>query len=279
MKAFLEIIRPLNAIMAVVAVFIMAIISKNFTTDILIACIVVFVIMGAGNTLNDYFDRKIDAINKPDRPIPSGRISPRTAVFYSIFLFALGIFLAFAINRICGIIALLSSVLLILYAYKMKKICLIGNMTISFLSGLCFVFGGVVVGKLDVSYFLGFYAFLMTMAREIVKDMEDIKGDIVEGAATLAIIYGKKLSSKFAAFFMIFASLTSPVLYFIGIFNIYYLIVLMVAILVFLYSAVSILKDQSLQNTRKVSKGIKIGMIVVFLAFVVGSPIMAVLLS
>ncbi|MBM4240657.1 MAG: geranylgeranylglycerol-phosphate geranylgeranyltransferase [Euryarchaeota archaeon] len=275
MNSFLEIIRPWNAVMAVIAVLLMAIISVNFTLDVLLACAVVFVVTGAGNAVNDYFDHRIDAINKPERPIPSGRISLKTAEIYSLSLFIVGIVLAFVIGLIPGVIALLSSLLMIFYAYNLKRKLLIGNLSISFLTGLCFVFGGVVVSKIELSIFLGFFAFLMTMAREIVKDMEDVEGDRVEGASTLPIIYGERISSIFAAFFMIFASLSSPILYFLGFFSIYYLIVLVIAIAVFLLCAISILKDQSLDNTIKVSKRIKIGMGIVFLAFAVGSPFLA----
>ena len=143
---------------------------------------------------------------------------------------------------------------MIFYARDLKTKCLIGNIAISFLTGLCFVFGGIAVDQITISVYLGFFAFLMTMAREIVKDMEDMVGDKKEGATTLPILYGQRNSSIIASFFMIIASLTSPILYFIGIFSIYYLIILLIAIIVFLSSAISILKDQSLENTRKFLK-------------------------
>lgn len=272
MNAYLEILRPFNALMAVVAIFLMAIISGNFTLGVFIAGAVVFIITGAGNSINDYFDYKIDAINKPERPIPSGRIPRRTAGIYSSSLFIVGIILAFAINTLLGIIALLSSLTMIWYAYNLKRMLIVGNLTISFLTGLCFVFGGIVVHQILLSIYLGFFAFLMTMAREIVKDMEDVKGDKAEGASTLPIRYGNAISSKLAAFFVIIASLASPLLYFIGIFTWLYLIILLPAILVFLYAAVRILKDQSVENTRNISKKIKMGMGITFLAFAAGSP-------
>lgn len=272
MNAYLEILRPFNALMAVVAIFLMAIISGNFTLGVFIAGAVVFIITGAGNSINDYFDYKIDAINKPERPIPSGRIPRRNAGIYSSSLFIVGIILAFAINTLLGIIALLSSLTMIWYAYNLKRMLIVGNLTISFLTGLCFVFGGIVVHQILLSIYLGFFAFLMTMAREIVKDMEDVKGDKAEGASTLPIRYGNAISSKLAAFFVIIASLTSPLLYFIGIFTWLYLIILFPAILVFLYAAVRILKDQSVENTRNISKKIKMGMGITFLAFAAGSP-------
>ncbi|AUB60365.1 UbiA family prenyltransferase [Methanobacterium subterraneum] len=278
MNPYLEILRPGNAIMAVIAIFLMAVISGQFTFEVLMAAVVVFIVTGAGNSINDYFDHKIDAINKPERPIPSGRISLKTALIYSLSLFLVGIILAFSINFLLGMIAFLSSILMVFYARDLKTKCLIGNLSISFLTGLCFVFGGIAVGQIMVSIYLGFYAFLMTMAREIVKDMEDMEGDREEGATTLPLVYGTRTSSIIAAFFMIIASITSPVLYLVGIFNLFYLIILIVAIVVFISSAISILKDQSLENTGKISKKIKMGMGIVFLAFALGSPFLTQLM-
>ena len=74
---------------------------------------------------------------------------------------------------------------------------------ISFLTGLTFVFGGVIVGEILASIFLGFYPFITTLAREIIKDMEDVEGDKMEGATTLPIISGMRTSSIIAAFFLI----------------------------------------------------------------------------
>ena len=278
MNAYLEILRPGNAVMAVIAMFLVMLINGDFTSNAFLACFVVFVVTGGGNAVNDYFDHKIDAINKPKRPIPSGRISLKTAEIYSLTLFAIGTIIAFVIGFLPGIIALLTSIILILYAYGLKKMILIGNISVSFFTGLTFVFGGVVVGAIETSIYLGFYAFLMTMAREIVKDMEDVEGDKEEGATTMPIIYGMKTSSILAASFMIIASITSPVLYFIGIFNILYLALLSAAIMVFLVGAVSILKDQSIKNSAKVSKRIKMGMGITFLAFAAGSPFLTSLI-
>jgi geranylgeranylglycerol-phosphate geranylgeranyltransferase len=278
MNAYLEILRPWNALMAVITILLMAIISGQFTFNVFLAGIVVFVATGAGNAINDYFDHKIDAINRPERPIPSGRIALKTAGIYSLVLFALAIATGFFIGLIPGLIVFSSSLLMVYYAYDLKSRCLIGNMSISFLTGLSFVFGGVVVGELMISIYLGVFAFLMTMAREIVKDMEDMEGDKAEGATTLPIVYGKKVSAYVAAFFMIFASIASPVLYFMGIFNMVYLIILLVAIVLFLAGAISILKDQSTKNMHAVSKRIKIGMFIVFIGFALGSPFVASLL-
>lgn len=278
MKVYLEIIRPGNAIMAVIAVLLIMFISGNFTLNAFLACFVVFIVTGGGNAINDYFDHKIDAINKPSRPIPSGRISLKTAGVYSLALFAIGTIIAFIIGLLPGFIALLTSIVLVLYAYNLKKMPLIGNMAVSFFTGLAFVFGGVVVDTIESSIYLAFYAFLMTMAREIVKDMEDVEGDKKEGAKTFPIIYGMRYASILAVFFIVLDCITAPIAYFKGILTVFYLPVLFAGILIFLSTSVSILKDQSIENSAKVSKKIKIGMGIILLAFAAGSPFLASLI-
>lgn len=279
MNPYLEILRPGNAILAVIAVLLMAVISGVFNFYVILACVVAFIITGFGNAINDYYDHKIDAINRPERPIPSGRISLKNAGYYSLSLSLIGVIIAFVIGLVPGIIALISAIFMFYYAYRLKTKMLIGNILISFLTGLSFVFGGVVVGQITVSVYLGFFAFLTTMMREIVKDMEDVKGDEKEGAKTLPLVYGMESSATIAALFMIIASLTSPILYFIGILTIYYLPLLLIAIIIFLSSAISILRDISIENAARVSKRVKIGMVITLIAFAAGSPFLATLIQ
>ncbi|GAB6055147.1 UbiA family prenyltransferase [Methanobacterium movens] len=275
MNAYFEILRPGNAFMAVITILLMMIIGETFSADAIVACAIVFIATGAGNTINDYFDYKIDAVNRPERPIPSGRISLKNAGIYSMLLFALATILGFSIGIIPGFIVLSSSFLMIYYAQNLKKKCLIGNITISFLTGLSFVLGGVVIGEIIISIYLGIFAFLMTMAREIVKDMEDMEGDKKEGARTLPLVKGKLFSAHMAVFFIILASITSPLLYFMDIFNLLYLVVLLGSLWFFIKSAFSLLQDQSQDNTRSISRQIKKGMAITFLAFALGSPLIS----
>ncbi|MDR2967078.1 MAG: UbiA family prenyltransferase [Methanobacteriaceae archaeon] len=283
MNVYLEIIRPGNAVMAVIAVILMGIIGQNYNLPLILGTLAVFLATGGGNVINDYFDHKIDAINKPKRPIPSGRISLKNAYIYASLLFGVavifGILSSYLLdNYIPTLIVALSSLLMYYYGKTLKKIALIGNIVVSFLTGLCFIFAGVIIG-LDTSSFgiiytslyLGFFAILMTMAREITKDMEDIEGDKLEGAKTFPIIYGNKVSSIVTGFLMVIAIVLSPILYLNGIFNIYFLIVLLLAIATFLYGVYKILKDQRPENCKNVSKLIKIGMMIIFISFAIGS--------
>ena len=205
MNAYLEIIRPGNAVMAAIAVILMMFVGHYYELPIIICALIVFVCTGAGNTINDVFDYKIDEINKPNRPIPSGRISLKNARNFSYILFGIGIVLSlicsYLVNSIWpSVIVIPAVVIMYLYARNLKAMPLVGNITVATLTGFCFVIAGTVIACatnslkiLFISIYLGLFAVFMTLAREIVKDMEDIEGDKLEGARTFPILYGKKI--------------------------------------------------------------------------------------
>ncbi|MDR3063756.1 MAG: UbiA family prenyltransferase [Methanobrevibacter sp.] len=279
MKSYLEILRPGNGLMAVIAVVLMGIISKQIDLSLILAIIAVFVATGGGNVINDVFDYKIDSINRPYRPIPSGRISLKTGKIYSVILFLIaiiiGITLSIIVNNILPvIIVFINCLLMYYYAKTLKSTVLVGNLLVAYLTGSCFVFGGSITGNIDLiflSIFLGFFAFLMTLAREIIKDMEDKEGDEKEGVKTLPITYGLKISSILASIFIIVDCILSPSLYIFNVFNVYFLIPLSISLSLFFYSSFLILSWQKKENMKKASKLLKIGMFISFISFVIGS--------
>ena len=279
MNPYIEILRPGNVVMAMIAIVLVAIVSHTVSIPIILAILAVFFEISAGNVINDYFDYKIDLINKPERPIPSGRIQLKTARNYAYGLFLGGTICGFLIsyltnNWIPFIIVLISDVILYVYAYKLKSTPLIGNITVGFMTGLCFVFGGFAVGTQQMIYtstFLGFFAFIMTIAREITKDIEDIEGDKIEGAKTFPILYGTKISAIITFILIIVDCALCPLLYVQHIFNLFYLVVIAIAAIIFIYSAILIIKDQDVKTAAKVSKYLKIGMLIAFISFAIGS--------
>ena len=279
MNPYIEILRPGNAVMGAIAIILIAIIDKTISIPIILAMLAVFFETAAGNVINDYFDYKIDLINKPERPLPSGRISLKAGRNYGYLQFLLGTICGFLIsyltnNWIPFAIVLISDVILYLYAYKLKSTPLIGNLTVGFMTGFGFVFGGFTINTpeiISISIFLGFFAFVMTTAREIIKDIEDVEGDKAEGAKTLPILIGTKTPAILTVALIIIDSALCPILYFNHIFGIYYLFVIAIAVILFLYSAILILKSQDRETAHKASKYLKIGMLIAFVAFIFGS--------
>jgi geranylgeranylglycerol-phosphate geranylgeranyltransferase len=171
----------------------------------------VFLVTGAGNAVNDYFDREIDAVNRPDRPVPSGRVTPKQALMWSYALFAAGCILASLLNWLCLVIAVVNSILLYLYARNLKTTLLMGNICVAYLTGSTFLFGGAVLGYAGMAAVLipFWLSSLATMSREIMKDVEDMEGDSRAGARTLPILAGEKIAGVVAAIFALVAVVLS----------------------------------------------------------------------
>lgn len=229
----------------------------------------VFVIAGAGNAINDYFDVRIDSINRPERPIPSGRVKLNEALYFSYILFALGILLAFSINPICGFISLFNSLLLIFYAKTLKSTPLLGNLSIGYLTGSSFLFGASVFGfeGLKSLFVLFLLAALAITAREIVKDIEDMEGDKMEGADTLPIRIGAKKASYLAVFIGFLAVFLSPLPYLMSVLGLRYLYFVLLADLGFLTAIYQLLVRN---NPTESSKMFKIAMFFALIAFIAG---------
>ena len=279
MNPYIEILRPGNALMGAISIILVAIIDKTISIPIILAMITVFFETAAGNVINDYFDYNIDLVNKPERPIPSGRISLKNGRNYAYLLFLAGTVCGFLISYLTGnwipfIIVLIADVILYLYAYKLKTTPLIGNLAVGFMTGFGFVFGGFTINNPSIvatSIFLGFFAFVMTTAREIIKDIEDVEGDKKDGARTLPIIIGKRTPAILATILIIVDCALCPLLYIYHIFGILYLVIIAIAVILFIYSAILILKSQDEATAHKSSKLLKIGMLVAFLSFALGS--------
>lgn len=149
-------------------------------------------IAAAGYTVNDYYDIEIDKVNKPDRVLPSGAMSGRNALIYGNILFIIGIiFSYFTGSVLCLLIAFINSMALFLYARYFKREFITGNLLVAYASASCFIFGGIAGSNLANSLVIAFFAFFYTFLREVVKDLEDVKGDMAAGASTLAIRWAK----------------------------------------------------------------------------------------
>lgn len=216
LSPYVTIIRPANAVVSgITAIIAYLIASGTNPLSAFLLFFIVTVICGAGNGLNDYFDRDIDKINRPARPIPSGAVIPGSAAVWAGILFILGILAGLATNPWCLAIAVFNSLLLIAYAAKLKKMPLFGNLSVAYLSGSVFLFGGVLVGSESFAVTLPLFAitFFGTLAREILKAAEDIEGDAAGGATTLPMILGVQKSGYLAVLFILCAVAASVLPY------------------------------------------------------------------
>ncbi|MFQ6060366.1 MAG: UbiA family prenyltransferase, partial [Thermoplasmata archaeon] len=188
--AYLKLLRPLNCILAATGVFVASVVTiglgvlqGSYLLPILIASLSAALVTGAGNVLNDYLDRQTDKLNHPDRPIPSGRISPKAALYYSILLFLVPLPLSLIVRIECFLIVVFNIIVLISYERYFKRRGLIGNLEVSWLTGSIFIFGGFAAYQGNISLllrtvYLALLAFFASLGREIAKDIQDVPGDI-----------------------------------------------------------------------------------------------------
>ncbi len=242
LKGYLNIIRPANSIAAGLAVLLGVIIASGTIPPVSLPLIaVVFLITAAGNVINDYCDSEIDAINRPERPIPSGTVTKKGALVYSIFLFLLGIAICLLpfINPLCTIFAVFNSAVLILYAKSFKGKPLIGNICVSYLAASIFLFGGAFFGMTGIiqNIVIAAITFFAMLSRELLKDAEDMEGDRAGGAKTLPMIIGVGKTGKLCLTLALTGVIISllPLLKFWGP---YYLILIAIADAIILYAAV-----------------------------------------
>jgi geranylgeranylglycerol-phosphate geranylgeranyltransferase len=280
-KALLELMRYKNCLMAgvsaLIAVFITAsildysLLSNYFTSSagLLKIFFAVFLVTAGGNMLNDYYDVGIDRVNKPHRPIPSGRVGMKETLYLSALFFIAAIITVYFIRLEALVIGLVNVALLIVYAKALKRTVLLGNFTVAYLTGSTFLFGASLFGVDGLIALMPLFllAFLSTAAREIVKDIEDVEGDSKDGAVTFPIRYGEKPAIYLAVFFGVAAILFSPLPYFMNILSIYYFYVLPIGILCFVY-AIGVLLSK--KDYAKSSKFFKIAMFLALAAFIVG---------
>jgi geranylgeranylglycerol-phosphate geranylgeranyltransferase len=262
MKVFLEILRPMNCLMAGTAAIIGLLISGGRSVETAVQIfLTVFLITGAGNAVNDYFDRMIDAINRPKRPIPSGRIGSGAALRWSLALFVGGCVLADLVGRLCLALAVINSLLLFFYARNLKAMPLAGNLCVAYLTGSAFIFGGSALGLkgLDANLIPFVLSFLATMSREIAKAIEDIEGDRRGGARTLPVLAGVHTAGILAAIFALIAIGLS----YLAPFGQPYLVIVSIADVFFLISTIKILKGDAPGAERT----LKMGMAVALVAF------------
>jgi geranylgeranylglycerol-phosphate geranylgeranyltransferase len=171
--------------------------------------------MGLGSfALNDFMDYPTDKKNKrKDRPIVSGTISAWAAMITAKVSFPLGVLFALLVNLNCFWIAVVFSILAILYSYTLKKLLLLGNMFIAFSMAIPFVFGSYIVSdQISASIqVLASIAFLTGLGREIIKSIQDMAGDKKYGRWTLPIALGKTIPKYFAVFYILIAIAMSPI--------------------------------------------------------------------
>jgi len=223
--AYFNIIRPLNVVVGSLTILVSSLITKyngSMNNVIFATLVVAFYTVGA-NTLNDYLDYKIDKINRPDRPITSGRILRKHALIVSILAFIIGTIIALQLNTNSQLVSIgISLPLIISYNIKLKKLPLIGNIVVAIVLALSFIYAGLAFSNLSPLILPAVLAFGLTLIRELVKDMADIIGDKSVGLKTLPIIFGENKTINLCVGLSVLLGIGAFIPFITGHYNIFY---------------------------------------------------------
>lgn len=230
----------------------------------------VFLVSASILVLNDYFDVATDKINAPHRPIPSGLVSPKDALFFSLLLLLAGILLSYLINVTVLLISILLSIIGFLYNRYFKKSGLPGNLMVSFSVGMTFIYGGASVGIPfhKMVLFFGLIAALIDLGEEIAADAMDIKGDQLIKSNSLAIKFGKSTALKISSYIFLFVSLLSLIPFILNWFSLIYLIPIGIMDVSIAYPALRLWKSKN-EEGRKFIRWIYLGAIFGLIVFII----------
>ncbi len=269
MNSTLRLFRPVNAVMAVLGTFISSLVAIGTSIEshielIAIASLVVFFVLTGGNVMNDVLDSETDKVNHPERPIPSGKISRGQGKAIYVSSFALSVIVAFIfLNIFAVLVVIMADILLIVYETKGKYMGLPGNIIISLLIGAIFLFGGIIFLKPERTILLMALASMSNLSRELIKDVEDMKGDV--DRMTFPKKYGAKAALNLSSAMIVSTILVSFLPYLAGLFTYPYLLAVSVCDLSFGLTLIFQYK-----NARQGQNFSKISMVLGLISFTVG---------
>ena len=231
-----------------------------------------FLLLGASMVLNDYFDREIDAINEPQRPIPSGTVTGQEALSFALVLASLGLLASARTGIATLLIAALSLLIMVSYNARIKKTGLLGNMFVSMNVAIPFIYGGFAVARPNwaVTIF-ALLAFLSSVGREIVKGISDVPGDTSRGVRSIAATKGNKVAAKYGATFFVAAVLLSVLPPLLGLVTYLYIPLVIICDIGFLLTTYSILSNSTAQSAKRNKKYVLLWMLFGLLAFLMGT--------
>jgi geranylgeranylglycerol-phosphate geranylgeranyltransferase len=277
-RGLLDLIRPVNCTMIGFAVIVGAFVSKPGPVSypqLILGFFTGFFLCSYSMAVNDVYDVEVDRVNRPDRPIPSGRISVAEASMFSYVALAVGIACSLlSIIPLAVAIAAFYALLSWLYSSRAKKRGLAGNLIVASSLAIPFVYGGVVSGGSfggSLLLMMALTAFFSGVGREVVKAMADVEGDAKREVNSIARRRGLRFASAVGACFFLLAVFTSWVPLFTGLANEIYSFGVIVPDAIFLYLAVVIIARHEPASAYRVKRLALAGMTVGLLVFIGGA--------
>jgi geranylgeranylglycerol-phosphate geranylgeranyltransferase len=278
LDAFVSIMRPVNCVMVGFAVIVgAALVGVNLSVTswllFFYGFLTGFFLTAGSMVVNDIFDRDIDTVNEPARPIPSGAVSVRQAQLFAGVLAFVGFVFALVSSWQCLIIAVFSWLVFAVYSLWGKRSGFFGNLLVSVCVVVPFVYGGFAVGKgfADSNAIFVVIAFLSNTGREVTKGVVDIEGDKAKGIKTVAARFGARIAAVVAVVFYVSAVVLSVLPLWFRLVYIWFVPFVLVTDVGLIVSSVWLLRDFSRENARRVKNLVLIWFVFGLVAFLAGT--------
>lgn len=271
--SIIKISRPINVLITFLVVVVAILISQKSPTafsTVFMASLSAAFVTAAGNIINDLFDIETDKISHPNRVLVKGIITKNEAWYVYLFLNFCAMLIAAILSYRLLLIVIVSILILYIYSVYLKKIILISNITISGLTGLAFIYGGLTVENTEAAVIPALFAFLINLIREIVKDIQDVEGDKKQNIITLPVKHGIKFAKSLAAIITIILIAFTFYPFWERIYKIEYFLIIMIFVNPILVLCIKNLLQKNESNFALISNLLKLNMITGLIAIYLG---------
>lgn len=272
---WVAILRPLNMVLAFGAVMLGAYLASQYAPWkwglVILAGVAAALILAAGNVFNDLKDQEADRINHPDRPLVRGYLSRSAAWWITIICAAVGLLLASMVSPVALIVAVVVSILLVAYSLYLKSKLFWGNLSVAVMAALTFPFGGIALGTIRGTEYPALFALLFHLGREIVKDIQDRRGDAEVGLNTLAIRFGVHFPRMVVSLVLSLLIVVTIIPFVTGTYGLTYFLIVILGVDALLVGMIwKLWTSEDVRSMRQVSIGLKAGMVIGLIAIVLG---------
>lgn len=250
LKAIIIMTRPLNSFMTGLAVIFAYLINTNYSPSSSLCFIgfaTGFLASSASMLINDYVDLEADKVNKPWKPLPRGVVSSSIVLILSLCALATAILINVFVSQTAFFTVLVLSILA--YSYSFLRKYWWSHFVVSIGTTAPFIYGYVLAGSPENTFIFNtifiVVVFLINSAREFVKSITDIAGDMKLGYSTIAIKYGEKRASIAAFYFSFIGSIIALIIGVLGYASMYYTIILAIAGGLFTFNTYRVYKNPS----------------------------------
>jgi len=278
---FLKLIRIELCLFGTIGFFVSGVLAGDligFQLEYFVSFLIIFISEAGAFAINDYIDYDIDIKNnRSDRPLVLGLISRKTALITAIILLIIDLMLVLFLNSVAAFLALISIPVFYIYSLGLKKKILIKNLLIAYSYTGTIIFGSLVTDAIlePIIIYFALMGFIVGLGSEIMFDIADVEGDKELGINTIPNKFGLKTAAKVSVVLYLIIIVMDPLPFFILIdsrlyFDPLFLILILIPVISYIFLSISLLKNQTKENTLKLRKLIFVIMQVGVLSYLIG---------